>query len=184
MPPLARNQGVCCGWLGSQYLTRLPPCREYVLFMLGAAVSWAIGTVIIKRIAWRIAPLTSVAWQLLFSAVPVTLVAAASEPLPDLGKLSLTALIALGYLFLFPMSYCQWAYFKTVTLLPASIAAIGTLMVPVVGVYSSHLVLGEPVGASELLALALVLAALALVLLIPAWRSSARQRRARRAGLA
>ncbi len=142
------------------------------LFMLGAAVSWAIGTIIIKRIAWRIAPLTSVAWQLLFSAVPVTLVAAASEPWPDFGRLSLAAVLALAYLFLFPMSYCQWAYFKTVTLLPASIAAIGTLLVPVVGVYSSHLILGERVGIAELAALLLIVAALTLTLVVPAWRNA------------
>ncbi len=142
------------------------------LFMLGAAVSWAIGTVIIKRIAWRIAPLTCVAWQLLFSAVPVTLVAVALEPLPDPGALSLPAVVALAYLFLFPMSYCQWAYYKSVTLLPASIAAIGTLMVPVIGVYSSHLILGERVGLAELAALVLILLALTLTLVVPAWRNA------------
>jgi drug/metabolite transporter (DMT)-like permease len=84
--------------------------------------------------------------------------------------LSLPAVIALIYLFLFPMSFCQWAYFKTVGLLPASIAAIGTLMVPVVGVYSSHLILGEKVGLNDLLALLLVLSALILVLVLPAWK--------------
>ena len=72
------------------------------------------------------------------------------------------------YLFLFPMSFCQWAYFKTVGLLPASVAAIGTLMVPVIGVFSSNLILGEAVGMSELLALVLVVSSLALVLLLPA----------------
>ncbi len=140
------------------------------LFMLGAAVSWAIGTILIKRIAWRIAPLTSVAWQLLFSAAPVTLVALAREPLPEFGELSPAALIALAYLFLFPMSYCQWAYYKSVTLLPASIAAIGTLLVPVIGVYSSHLILAERVGAADLAALLLIVAALTLTLVVPAWR--------------
>ena len=145
-------------------------------FMLMAAVSWALGTVLIKRISWQIPTLSNVAWQLLLSAVPVTLVAALSEPLPDLSELSGTAVIALIYLFLFPMSFCQWAYFKTVGLLPASIAAIGTLMVPVIGVYSSYLILDEQVGVNDLLALLLVLSALVLVLLIPAWRNSRRLR--------
>ena len=80
-------------------------------------------------------------------------------------------MIALVYIFLFPMSFCQWAYFKTVGLLPASIAAIGTLMVPVIGVYSSYLILDEKVGIADLLALLLVLSALVLVLLIPAWKT-------------
>ena len=77
-----------------------------------------------------------------------------------------------------PMSFCQWAYFKVVGLLPASVAAIGTLAIPVIGVYSSHLVLGEAVGVSELLALLLVLSALVLVLLVPALADSRDRRSA------
>ncbi|MCP4765616.1 MAG: DMT family transporter, partial [Gammaproteobacteria bacterium] len=142
------------------------------LFMLLAAVSWALGTVLLKRIAWRLPTLSNVAWQLLLSAIPVTLIAALNEPFPDLTALSGRAIIALVYLFLFPMSFCQWAYFKTVGLLPASIAAIGTLMVPVIGVFSSYLILDERVGASDVVALLLVLSALVLVLLIPTWNSS------------
>lgn len=146
------------------------------LFMLLAAVSWAFGTVLIKRIAWRLPTLSNVAWQLLLSAIPVTLIAVLTEPFPDLGALSGRAIIAMIYLFLFPMSFCQWAYFKTVGLLPASIAAIGTLMVPVIGVFSSYLILDERVGASDIVALLLVLSALVLVLLVPAWSKSRRQR--------
>jgi len=140
-------------------------------FMLSAAISWAIGTVLLKKITWQIPTLSNIAWQLLLSSIPVTLVAAWSEPLPDLTTLSGSVVIALVYIFLFPMSFCQWAYFKTVGLLPASIAAIGTLMVPVIGVYSSYLILDEKVGIADLLALLLVLSALVLVLLIPAWKS-------------
>ena len=146
------------------------------LFMLLAAVSWAFGTVLLKRIAWRLPTLSNVAWQLLLSAIPVTLIAVLTEPFPDLSALSGRAIIALVYLFLFPMSFCQWAYFKTVGLLPASIAAIGTLMVPVIGVFSSYLILDERVGASDIVALLLVLSALVLVLLVPAWSKSRRQR--------
>ena len=146
------------------------------LFMLGAAITWAIGTVLVKRIDWQIPTLSNVAWQLLASAVPVTCIALLTEPLPDPGSLSPAAIVAIVYLFLFPMSFCQWAYFKTVGLLPASIAAIGTLTIPIIGVYSSHLILGEPVGAAELLALLLVLSALTLVLLLPALGSNLRAR--------
>ena len=146
------------------------------LFMLLAALSWGLGTVLLKRIAWRLPTLSNVAWQLLLSAIPVTLIAVLTEPFPDLSALSGRAIIALVYLFLFPMSFCQWAYFKTVGLLPASIAAIGTLMVPVIGVFSSYLILDERVGASDIVALLLVLSALVLVLLVPAWNSSRRLR--------
>ena len=139
------------------------------LFMLMAALSWALGTVLIKKIPWEIPRLSNVAWQLLYSAIPVTVVALFSEPFPNLLNLSAAAVLALIYLFLFPMSFCQWAYFKSVTLLPASLAAVGTLMVPVIGVYSSAWILGERVGMSELLSLGLIVAALSLVLVVPAW---------------
>ncbi len=155
------------GVLIGQDLVILQQAPVGAFFMLLAAVSWAIGTVLLKRFHWQLPVLTNVAWQLLFSAIPVTLVALASEPVPDLSALSLPAIVALIYLFLFPMSFCQWAYFKVVTLLPASVAAIGTLLVPVIGVYSSHLILDEPVGIAELSALLLILSALTLVLLKP-----------------
>jgi drug/metabolite transporter (DMT)-like permease len=145
------------------------------LFMLLAAISWAIGTILVKRIAWRIPTLSNVAWQLLLSAVPVTTIALITEPFPQMGALSHNAMIACVYIVLFPMSFCQWAYFKVIGLLPASIAAIGTLMVPIIGVYSSHLILDERVGVNDILALLLVVAALVLVLLFPALRRS-RQR--------
>ena len=88
------------------------------------------------------------------------------EPMPDFGALSERALLALLYVFAFPMLFCQWAYFKTVRLFPASIAAIGTLAIPVLGVYSSALLLGEPAGLQEFFALVLICAALACVLLL------------------
>jgi drug/metabolite transporter (DMT)-like permease len=145
-------------------------------FMLLAAISWAIGTILVKRIAWRIPTLSNVAWQLLLAAVPVTTIALITEPFPQMDALSHNAMIACVYIVLFPMSFCQWAYFKVIGLLPASIAAIGTLMVPIVGVYSSHLILDERVGVNDILALMLVLGALVLVLLFPALQRS-RQRR-------
>ena len=144
------------------------------LFMLAAAVSWAIGTILVKHIDWQLPTLSNIAWQVLLSAVPVTLIAMATEPFPSLYSLSTRATIAFAYIILFPMSFCQWAYFKSIGLLPASIAAIGTLMVPVIGVYSSHLILGEPIGVGDIIALLLVVSALCLVLLVPAWQRSRR----------
>ncbi len=139
-------------------------------FMLGAAISWGLGTTLFKRGGWELPVASHVGWQLLLSAIPVTIGAAIREPFPDISGLSREAIIALIYIYGFPMTFCQWAYFKTVHLFPASIAAIGTLMVPVVGVYSSALILSEPVGWRELLALVLICSALACVLVIPSLR--------------
>jgi len=147
------------------------------LFMLGAAISWAIGTVLFKKFEWTSPVGVIVGWQLLVGAAVITPGALMLEPVPDLTGLSDRAIIALIYLFVLPMVFCQWAYFKVVRLFPAAIAAIGTLAVPVLGVLSSAVILGERVGWSEFFALILICGALASVLVVPALkiRAAARQ---------
>lgn len=136
-------------------------------FMLGASISWATGTVLFKKFDWRLPVVSAIGWQLALGAVVITGFAAALEPAPDLTQLSWRAIGALAYLFALPMVYCQWAYFSVVRIFPAGIAAIGTLSVPIVGVFSSALILGEPVGANDLTALALIFSALFAVLVAP-----------------
>lgn len=138
------------------------------IFMLLAAISWGFGTVLFKRFTWTAPVATVVGWQLFAAVVPIAVVAIATEPVPDLAQLSTKAILALAYLFALPMVFCQWAYFKVVSIFPAAIAAMGTLAVPIVGVYSSALILGEPVGWQELTALVLICSALASVLVVPA----------------
>lgn len=141
-----------------------------VLFMLAASVSWAIGTVLFKKYRWQTPVSTLVGWQMATAAVPITIVAMLTEQLPNIAHLSGHTIIALIYTFLLPMMFCQWAFFKVVSMFPASIASIGTLAVPVIGVYSSALVLGEPVGWHEIAALVLICAALTSVLVVPTLR--------------
>jgi drug/metabolite transporter (DMT)-like permease len=137
------------------------------LFMLGASMSWALGTVLFKKLSLQ--PARRLRHRL--AARPRhgrdhrlrRGAGAAARPEPR----SAPARGALAYLFAVPMIYCQWAYFSVVRIFPAAIAAIGTLSVPVVGVFSSALLLGEPVGAYDLLALALIFAALFTVLVAP-----------------
>ena len=142
------------------------------VFMLGAALSWGLGTVLFKSGAWTTSIAVLAAWQLLLSAVPMTIGAALLEPVPDVAALSTPVILAIIYIFAFPMTFCQWAYFKVVRLFPATAAAIGTLMVPVIGVYSSSILLSEQVGWREFTALVLICASLLCVLLIPAWLRS------------
>ena len=141
------------------------------LFMLGAALNWAIGTVLFKRFEWSSPVATLIGWQLVIGATVITMGAIALEPLPTPSDWSTDVWLALAYLFALPMIYCQWAYFYVVRIFPAAIAAIGTLAVPVVGVFSSALILGEPVGLQEFIALGLICSALFVVLVLPASRA-------------
>ena len=61
------------------------------------------------------------------------------------------------------MIFCHWAWFRLVAILPAAVAAIGTLGIPIVGLFTSALVLGEPVGWAEVVALVLVVAGLGIL---------------------
>ena len=137
------------------------------LMMLGAAISWGIGTVLFKRFGWRTPVATVIGWQLLLASLPVGAGAMLLEPAPDLLELSAPAIIALVYVLAFPMVFCQWAYFKIVSLFPAVYAAVGVLAVPMVGVISSLIVLGELVGWREIAALVLVSSAIFTVLILP-----------------
>ncbi len=142
-------------------------------FMLMAAVTWAIGTVLVKRFTWTLSVTALAGWQLIFGTVPILTGALLLEPVPDLATVSDRTILAALYIFALPMIFCQWAFLKTVRLFPASIAAIGTLAIPIVGVYASSLILDEPVGWRELGALGLICAALFGVLVMPAIRPAA-----------
>jgi drug/metabolite transporter (DMT)-like permease len=132
--------------------------------MAAAALSWAIGTVLIKKFAWGAMPvMTLTAWQQLIGGLPIVLGWWLLEPFPDLGRLSLPSGVGLAYAVFVAMVFCQPAYFKLVSLLPAHVAAISVLAVPAVGVISSAWLLGEPVGIAEAGALLLVVGGLFLL---------------------
>ncbi len=80
------------------------------------------------------------------------------------STISRTAAAALLYNMLIASLFCHWAWFKIATNAPASIAALSTMMIPVVRVFSGMLVLGEQPQWPGYLALVLVTLALATVL--------------------
>ena len=143
------------------------------LLMLAAALSWAAGTVATKAYRWTISTATLIAWQLMAAAVPIGLGTLFFEAPADWANVSSLAIWATVYTVALPMLFCQWAYIKVVQLFPATIAATGTLAVPVVGVLSSALLLQESLGLSEIGSLLLVCAALVLVLYTGRTRRSA-----------
>jgi drug/metabolite transporter (DMT)-like permease len=135
------------------------------LLMLGASLCWAIGTVLVKKFAWdhlAISALTG--WQQLIGGVPIVIGWWLLEPVPDLTALSLPAALGLAYAVFVAMLFCQTAFFKLLSLLPAHVAAISVLPVPVVGVVSSAMILAEPVGLAEIAALTLVVGGLFLLI--------------------
>jgi len=90
------------------------------------------------------------------------------HPLTSLGQMSGTAWFAVLYNIFLAGTLAHWAWFTMARTLPVAVSSLSSLPVPVVGVLSGILFLGERPGPSEYLALALVLASLGAVLFGPA----------------
>lgn len=138
-----------------------------LLFVLVAAMSWGLGTVLIKRRRWSAGMNALAGWQLLMAGLPIALVALATERF-TLHTASNAALFSAGYILVLGVIVGYAVWFKIVSLFPATIASIGSLVTPVIGMASSAVFLDEPVGWRELVALALVLSAVAVVVFRPA----------------
>ncbi len=134
------------------------------VLLIGSAVCWAAATMAFKYFRWSLASGELAAWQLLIGGVPVVIAALIIEPLPDFSGVSTGALVALVYSSVVAVSFGQWIWFRMLEIMPTAVASISTLAVPVIGVFTAALMLGEAVGWRELAALALVSAALAIVL--------------------
>jgi drug/metabolite transporter (DMT)-like permease len=151
--------------LVGQDIGRVGAAPVGALLMIGAALSWAVGTVLIKKYTWGgISVMALTGWQQLLGGLPIVVGWWLFEPWPDLGALSLPAALGLAYAIFVAMIFCHTAYFKLVSLLPAHVAAISVLGVPVVGVVSSALIVAEPVGLAEAGALVLVVSGLFMLI--------------------
>jgi len=143
-----------------------------IALVLLAAISWALGIVLLK---WRDpgVPVTVLAtWQLVLASLPLFVAAFFVDDFD--WHLSREGWIAFSFVIAGSMVIAHILWFTIVRSLPASLASIATLIIPVAGVISSALFLGERVGAAEIGALALVVSGLFVVLVLPAlggrWR--------------
>jgi drug/metabolite transporter (DMT)-like permease len=131
--------------------------------MVLAALSWAVGSVLMKRWRWSVSTAALTGWQTCLGGLPILIAAIIIGPFPGLEHADAWAFVALAYVVAAAL-FGQWAWFVVLARLPVAVASIGTLTIPVVGVLSSALLLGERIGPAEVVALVLVVAAIALVL--------------------
>ncbi|MEM9429062.1 MAG: DMT family transporter [Pseudomonadota bacterium] len=142
------------------------------LLMIGGAMSWAVATIIVRAVDWEMSVLALSGWQFVLGAIPLSLAAAVLGTPATLADLDAASGAALAYSAIVPMTFGQVIWFTVVRRLPTSLASMGTLMVPPLGVYFSVLILGETAGPFELAALLLVIIAMVLVLPGFNWRAS------------
>ena len=133
-----------------------------IALALAAAILFAFGSVRI-RAPLPLAPIAQVAWQVGLGCAPMVLFGLAVER-PEFSRLTASGGAVLIYMTLGPMGLCYLTWFAALRRLPASTAALGTLIVPVIGVIAATLLLGESLGPREIVAAALTLGGVALAI--------------------
>jgi len=138
-------------------LSKLPG----IIMALGGAIGFEVGAVLAKRLPINLPPVSAAAWQIGIGCLPVAIVGLLIEN-TDTGAFSDFIWILLTYstVIQFCVAYVCW--FAALARLPASVAAIGTMAVPVIGVVASALALHEPLGIGQIAALLFTLAGVAL----------------------
>ena len=164
--------GLALGMLGmgvlvSEDLRNFARAPTGALLVVGAAMTWSVGTVLLRK--WRppIPQSVLTGWMLIIGWVPIAALALAVDPhaISSIVNASPRGHFAIAYNIFFAGTLAHWAWFRMARTLPVAVSSLSSLPVPVVGVVSGMLFLGERPGTLEFVALALVLASLAAVLL-------------------
>jgi drug/metabolite transporter (DMT)-like permease len=134
-------------------------------FLLGltAGLGWAAGTVILKRAAVPVPALVLTAWQLLVAALPLG-VGALWLGQGQWFLPSWPSLLVIAYITVVPMAIGNAAWFAIVGLLPASVAGLSSVLVPILAMVTGAIVHAEPLGPYQLGAMACCGSALFLAL--------------------
>ena len=146
-----------------RHLQRAPTAA---LLILGAAILWALGTVLLRKWKPPIPQNTLSGWMMLLGWTAdrdrsrrSSIRSRCRSRMP-----SAAAWFAILYNIFLAGTLAHWAWFTLARTLPVAVSSMSSLPVPMVGVFSGMLFLGERPGANEWLALALVIAALVAVL--------------------
>jgi drug/metabolite transporter (DMT)-like permease len=132
-----------------------------ILMVLMGAFAFALGTVAAKRFPITMPLIASSALQIGIGCVPVALAGLVFEH-PEIAALSALGWWLLAYMTVIQFCIAYVCWFAALERLPASVAAIGTMAVPVIGVVASALALHEPLGPGQIAALVFTLAGVAL----------------------
>lgn len=124
-------------------------------FMLLASICFAVALVVIRRHTWTVPIVRLMPWQMLLGVVLLVVAAAAIEGRPDVRWSGALAII-MAYNGPVASAFCFWAFVSISRSLPAMSTALGSLGVPVVGIVSSSLMLGEGFGLAKIAGLVLI----------------------------
>lgn len=147
----------------------VPNFQSYAQAPLGlfwglfAGFCWAIGTFVVKRTGWPGMGLSLTFWQVLLTFPPIAIGALLVDGLPTHWP-STKVLAATIYTGSIPMALGTATWFALVKLLPAQVAALSSIAIPIVAIVSGILLLHEPLSALQAVAIASTVISLWLAL--------------------
>ena len=152
------------GLLISHEFTALQGQPMGILWMELGALSWAIGTLWMRRISFTMPVQSLTVWMMLISSPMILLVGASTEIWPT-WELSPLAWGSLAYAVLINYGFAQIIWFGMARDLPPATSAMSIMAVPVVGTLSASLLIGELPHWQDYAAMVCVVLAIAAVLL-------------------
>ena len=133
---------------------------------LAGGVSWAAGTVAAKRLFARqgegLSPLRLTAWQMLLGTIALVPLAVFVPEHPLVWSTPLVAALAYNVILASGLAWTLWLL--VVQRLPAAVAGLSSLAIPLAGVLLAWALLGERPGRVEVVGIAVLAAGLVLLL--------------------
>ncbi len=145
-------------------LARISGRPAGIAWMLGAAVCWALGTLMFRRAQFTLSPLVVTVWMLLLGSVAVWALALSLEPVPDITRFSMPMWVSLTYGVVINYGFAQLIWFGMARTLPPATSAMSIMAIPLVGTLSATLIVGEVPHWRDWLAMGFVMMAIASVL--------------------
>lgn len=135
-----------------------------VFWMQAAAVSWALGTILMRRTQLPIHTGVLTTWMMLGSSVVFWAIAIAAEPWPD-WQFSAPMWASLIWAFAINYGVSQIIWFSLARQLPPTASAFSIMIVPIIGIVSAAFIVGEIPRWQDWAAAAFIVAAIAGALL-------------------
>lgn len=125
-------------------------------FGIGAAICWAMGTVLVKKLRRenKVSLLSLTAWSNLIGSIPVALMASVADE-PSI-QWSPEFVVILLVLTLVSTAFCWWLWTSILDRVPAWEASLLVLGTPVVAIVSSRFILSESFSRYEIAGILLI----------------------------
>ena len=136
-----------------------------LLIALMIAVSWAAGTVYVKKVRMTGDPVANTAWQIVIAWVIIIVLTPLIEGGLHFGQAHALAIGAMIFAGFVGSGLAYYLWFKIIGRVPAMTASLGVLSAPVIGVVSTAVLLGEIPTVSDVIGYVLIFAASVCVLL-------------------